>query len=328
MLPKRFSLFICLFIGLALISYRPTFATEEVIEGTANPNALPITAEEKAVLAKLTYPANMEASVYAREPMVQNPTAISMDESGRLFISETHRFDRGVEDNRRNIPWLIEDFAIQNTTERRSMYAKHAMRKGVGYFTKYDEKIRVIVDTDKDGRADKHEVFAEGFNDELDGTAAGVFAADGKVYFACIPNVWMLEDTDGDLKADKKESLQEGYGISVSISGHDLNGFKYGPDGRIYFSIGDRGYNLKTPDGRQLIQLNGGSVFRMEPDGSDLTEVHTGLRNPKEIAFDNYGNLFSVDNNADMKDLPRIVHVVEGGYSGWHRGHQHLHNFR
>jgi quinoprotein glucose dehydrogenase len=130
------------------------------------------------------------------------------------------------------------------------------------------------------------------------------------------------------LKADKRESLQEGYGISVSLSGHDLNGFSFGPDGRIYFTIGDRGYNLKTSDGRHLYDQYAGAIFRMEPDGSGLEVVHSGLRNPKEIAFDQYGSGFSVDNNADMGDKARLIYMVEGGDSGWHRGNQNLRNFR
>ncbi len=56
--------------------------------------------------------------------------------------------------------------------------------------------------------------------------------------------------------------------------------------------------------------------------------VHTGLRNPKEIAFDKFGNLFSVDNNADMGDKARVVDIVDGGFSGWNRGNQAFRNFR
>ncbi len=98
-------------------------------------------------------------------------------------------------------------------------------------------------------------------------------ALDGKIFFACIPNVWQLEDTNGELVADKRESLQEGYGICVSLSGHDLNGFALGPDNRIYFTIGDRAYNLKTKDGRHLYSQYEGAVFRMERDGSSLEVV-------------------------------------------------------
>jgi quinoprotein glucose dehydrogenase len=297
------------------------------IEGTANPNALPSADPEKALLSTIKYPKGMVAKLFAREPDVQDPTAISFDEQNRLYIAETHRFERGVEDNRRN-PWVADDYALESTADRLAMLKKYSTEKRpFSYFSKYSEVIRVIEDRDGDGKCDHAKVFADGFNDPLDGTGAGVMALDGKVYFACIPNVWMLEDTDGDLVADKRESLQEGYGISVSLSGHDLNGFALGPDNRIYFTVGDRAYNLKTKDGRHLYNQYEGAAFRMERDGSNLEVFHTGLRNPKEVAFDRFGNLFSVDNNADMGDEARVVDIVEGGYSGWQRGHQAFQKF-
>lgn len=298
------------------------------IEGTANPEKFPAKDPDKALLSTIQYPGEMTARVYAREPDALNVTAIAFDEQNRLYLSETHRFDRGIEDNRRNQHWLRDDIALTSTAGRLAMYRKHAEIKPLSYYTEHSDKIRVLIDEDGDGKMDKSQIYADGFNDPLDGTAAGIFAANGKVYFACIPHVWMLEDVDGDLKADKRESLQEGYGISVSLSGHDLNGFTFGPDGRIYFTIGDRGYNLKTADGRHLYDQYAGAIFRMEPDGSDLEVIHSGLRNPKEIAFDQYGSAFSVDNNADMGDKARVVYMVEGGDSGWHRGNQNLRNFR
>jgi len=300
--------------------------TDEKTEGTANPQPIPAQAEEKAILSTIQHPDGMVAKLFAREPDVQDPTAITFDEQNRLYIAETHRFERGVEDNRRN-PWVADDYKLTTTAERLEMYKKYADKKPLSYFTKYSEKIRVIEDRDGDGKADHATIFADGFNDPLDGTAAGIMALDGKIYFACIPHVWLLEDTTGDLKADKRESLQEGYGISVSLSGHDLNGFVLGPDNRIWFTIGDRGYNLKTKEGRHLYSQYEGAVFRMERDGSELEVVHTGLRNPKEIAFDRYGNLFSVDNEADMQDMARVVDVVEGAHSGWQRGHQAFQKF-
>ena len=298
------------------------------IEGTANPEKFPAKDPDEALLSTITYPAEMKAGVFARQPDILNATAICFDEQNRLYASETHRFDRGIEDNRRNQHWLRDEIALTSTAERLEMYKKHEKVKPLSYYKKYSDKIRVLEDTNGDGKADVSKIFADEFNDPLDGTAAGIMAANGKVYYACIPHVWMLEDTNGDLQADKRTSLQEGYGISVSLSGHDLNGFAFGPDGRVYFTLGDRGYNLKTADGRHLYDQYAGAIFRMEPDGSGLEVVHYGLRNPKEIAFDQYGEAFSVDNNADMGDKARIVHIVEGATSGWHRGNQNLRNFR
>jgi quinoprotein glucose dehydrogenase len=121
--------------------------------------------------------------LFAREPDVQDPTAITFDDQNRLYIAETHRFERGIEDNRRN-PWVADDYQITSTAERLEMLKKYADKfpdkKPMEYFTKYSEKIRVIEDRDGDGKCDHATVYAEGFNNPLDGTAAGVMALDGK----------------------------------------------------------------------------------------------------------------------------------------------------
>ena len=73
--------------------------------------------------------------------------------------------------------------------------------------------------------------------------------------------------------------------VRFSLSGHDMNGFALGPDGRIYGTIGDRGFNIVTREGVKYEYPDQGAVFRFDPDGSNFEVVHTGLRNPKEIAF-------------------------------------------
>ena len=93
---------------------------------------------------------------------------------------------------------------------------------------------------------------------------------------------------------------------------------------RIFFLTG---FYHTLPDGRVLADGMGGgrgAVFRMNPDGTELEVFATGVRNPQELAFDDYGNLFTGDNNGDGGDLARIVYLVEGGETGWAMPYQTL----
>ena len=177
--------------------------------------------------------------------------------------------------------------------------------------------IAIIVDDSSSMSAPK-----KGKGNDPDGIAAGVLTHGDEVTFACVPHLWRLVDTDGDGRADVRRSLSEGYGVNMGFFGHDLHGLIRGPDGRLYFSIGDRGFHVQTDDGRVLSDPKRGAVLRCEMDGSGLEVVATGLRNPQELCFDDFGNLFTGDNNGDGADKARWVHVIEGGDSGWRYAYQ------
>ncbi|MEM7391827.1 MAG: PVC-type heme-binding CxxCH protein, partial [Verrucomicrobiota bacterium] len=192
------------------------------------------------------------------------------------------------------------------------------------WFTNQVEQVRLVVDDDGDGKADGSTIFAGEFRDPLDGLASGVIARDGNVYLTSIPHLWLLKDEDGDGEAEVRKSLQYGFGVRTALLGHDLHGLVWGPDGKLYFSIGDRGYYLETKEGKVFHNPGSGAVFRCDPDGSNLEEFARGLRNPQELAFDQYGNLWTGDNNSDAGDRARLVYVVEGGETGWHMSYQTL----
>lgn len=258
---------------------------------------------------------------------IKSPTALTFDEKGNVYVAETHRFRHGIEDDRNHLYWYHDDLQAIKVEDRRALHKKWESKLSHEYMTEVSEVIRRLSDTDGDGKMDESKVFAEGFNDVLDGTAAGVFFYDGALYFACIPKIYKIFDKNGDGVSDKTEVVEEGFGVRISLSGHDLNGFTLGPDGRIYGTVGDRGFSMITKEGKTYHYPNEGALFRFDPDGTGFELVHTGLRNPKEIAFDTYGNAFTVDNNSDQGDAARVVYLVEGGDSGWQMEHQAMHTF-
>ncbi|MBC8127301.1 MAG: c-type cytochrome [Gloeobacteraceae cyanobacterium ES-bin-144] len=256
-----------------------------------------------------------------------SPTALAFDSQGRILITETHRFGKGVQDDRSHLYWYLDDLAAKTTRDRRALHQKWYEKLPLADLTANSEIVQLYNAPTGDGMLEKPKVFADGFNDVLDGTAAGVFEYEGTIYLGCIPKLLMLRDTNGDGKSDERKTIEEGFGVRISLSGHDLNGFTLGPDGRIYGTIGDRGFSLTTKEGVVNDYPNQGAVFRFEPDGTHFEVIHTGLRNPKEIAFDALGYPFTVDNNSDQNDAARIVYIVEGGDSGWEMEHQTMFSF-
>lgn len=298
-----------------------TSLAEEPLTTTGLPDG---TKAAQAQIAGFKVPTGMKVELFAAEPQLYSPVAIGLDERGRVFVAEEFRFNRGTEENRTRPFFLEDDLQIKTLDDRLAMYRKYAdkFEGGMDWFRKYTDQVRLLEDADGDGRADKSTVFAGGLNDTLDGLAAGVIARDGDVYLTNIPHLWRLRDEDRDGVAEKREKLLTGFGVNAGFLGHDLHGLVWGPDGRLYFSVGDRGFHVKTKEGTTLATPRRGAVFRCEPDGTKLEVVHIGLRNPQELAFDDLGNLFADDNNCDKGDHSRLVLIVPGGDSGWNMAYQ------
>ncbi|MBB3205155.1 quinoprotein glucose dehydrogenase [Rhodopirellula rubra] len=262
--------------------------------------------------------------LFAAEPDVANIVALDVDSHGRVYVCESFRQDRGVTDNRgHDETWLLADLAAR-TVQDRIDYHKRLLGEGAAAYAQQEDRIRRLVDRDGDGKADESTIFADGFSALEEGTGAGILAHGDHVYYTCIPKLWRMTDANNDGIADEQSVMSDGYGVRVAFRGHDLHGLTMGYDGRLYFSIGDRGFHVATPDGRVLSNPAEGAVFRCELDGSDLRVFAHGLRNPQELAFNDYGDWFTVDNNSDSGDKARVVALLEDGDSGWRMHYQYL----
>lgn len=287
-----------------------------------NPYVAAASDEAQNAIKRFRVPKGFKVDLFAAEPLLANPVAFHIDEQGRFFVVETFRLHEGVTDIRGHMNWLNDDLASKSVEDRVAMMRKYEGAR-ISKYAQESDRLRLVVDTDGDGRADKASVFSEGYSNIPDGLAAGVLARKGDVYLANIPDLWVLRDNDGDGVADVKKSLHHGFGVRVGFIGHDLHGLRFGPDGKLYFSIGDRGASIKTKQG-VVDNPETGAVYRCNPDGSELEIFAYGLRNPQELAFDQYGNLFTGENNSDGGDPARWVYLVEGGDSGWRIGFQFI----
>ncbi len=326
--------------GTGTNGFRPLVKDER----PAAPLLAPANGEGQARIKQFKIAPGLKVDLWAAEPMLANPVAFSVDEQGRVWTSETYRYRTSVLDIRNYMFMLEDDLASHSLEDRLANIRKWFGPDGEKELSRETEVIRLLEDTHHTGKADKSTVVVDGLNSPLDGIASGILARYGQLWFTDIPSVWRFSpgSTTRDAKPaptvvpsplasrpkvhldgfEAKELLR-GWGVRFSFTGHDLHGLKFGPDGRLYFSVGDRGTHVVTQEGNVIDLPDEGAVFRCEPDGSRLEVFAHGLRNPQELAFDEYGNLFTGDNDSDQGDRERWEYVVEGGDYGWRVGYQH-----
>jgi len=195
---------------------------------------------------------------------------------------------------------------------------------------KAGDRILVVEDQDGDGVSDKQTVFFQGH--EVD-SALGICVlptASGKgtrVLVSCAPNVWIFTDDDGDLKADKKELLFTKAGDPQHD--HSTHTFVFGPDGKLYWNVGNTGHRVCDKDGKPIIDMAGhevndggkpyrhGMAFRCNPDGSEFEVLGHNFRNNYELTVDSFGTVWQSDNDDDGNQGVRINYVMEGGNFGY-----------
>ncbi len=195
----------------------------------------------------------LEITLWAAEPDVVDPVALCWDAAGRAFVAEC-----------RDYPY------------------------GVGPDGKIGSTIRLLEDTDRDGKPDKATVFARDLSYVTSVTPwrDGVLAANA-------PDLTFLKDTDGDGVADERETILTGFqrGVSDSL----FNSLRYGLDHRIHGANGGNGGSLSSPRRPGEILALGNDDFALNPDTGAVER--TGRSGGGfGLVFDDFGRVFTTYN--------------------------------
>lgn len=277
----------------------------------------------------------LSIKIWGVDSLVADPVSIDVDDDGTLYYIRTIRQKNSEFDIRGHREWEIESIKLKTVEEKRA-FLRHELSpenskrnewladlNGDGShdwkdLTLQKERVYRVSDTSGDGVADVSDLLIEDFNDEITDAAGGILKNGNDLYVGVAPDLWKFSDEDADGSLEKKESLSHGYGIHVGFSGHGMSGIELGPDGRIYWQIGDIGFSAIGKNGEKWEHPNSGVIVRSEPDGSNFEVFAYGNRNTHEFAFDQYGNLISEDNDGDHPgERERIVYIVDGADLGW-----------
>jgi putative membrane-bound dehydrogenase-like protein len=217
---------------------------------------------------KFKVPKGFEVRLFASEPEVVNPVAMTWDERGRLWVLELYEYPKGAP-------------------------------KG----QKGRDRIKILEDTDADGKADKVTVFADGYS-----LATGLALGNGGVYLGVAPDFLFLEDTNGDDKADKTTVLKTGFGMEDR---HELlNGFAWGPDGWLYMTHGvfthSKVRDPNDPDGFG-VQVDA-ALARYHPRTKKFEVFADGTSNPWGVDWNERGDAF-----VSACVIHHLFHMAPGG---------------
>lgn len=195
--------------------FRSTIKTITTVVILAGLTCLPALAQlnPQAGLEALTPADGLAVTLFAAEPVLINPTCMDIDAQGRVWVCE------GV------------NYRLFNQPKTRDN----------------GDRIRVLEDTDGDGVCDKATTF---YQDESLRAPMAIAVLGDRVYVGMSPDLFYLRDTDGDGVADEKTTVLSGF--SNEDHDHTLHGIMYGPDNKLYYTVGDRGLEVTDKSGHTV----------------------------------------------------------------------------
>ena len=260
--------------GLALMLVIP-FAFAQIPLPTDAPK--PLTPGESAAAFKL--PEGFRMEMIASEPLIASPSGVCWDARGRLFVSELHGY---------NLEGQLDIEELNKTgkldTQVRRVQADEKCKKAAvsGTFG----VVKLLTDTDGDGRMDKSVVWGKNLP-----PVYGMVAARAGVILACAPQIIYLADRDGDGQAEVQETLFTGFPVGALERG--INAPQWGADGWIYFGCGHGGGRITGPYLKQPVELPR-TDFRIRADGTAIEPV-TGSTATFGFALSETGDRFTID---------------------------------
>ena len=284
----------------------------------------------------------LDLSLWAPEQLLVDPVAIDLDPDGTMYVTSTTRNNMPL-DIRSHQDWMATVHTLRSMADLRAFYRKVMApanseknrwitdlnqdgSRDIRDLTLMKERIYRIRDTDGDGRADQSQIAFEGFNEDpaFDILGGVLTQPGGDVIVGVPPGVYRLHDSNGDGVFDKRTTVAEGFNTHPAFGGHGVSGVTVGPDGRLYWEVGDIGLHVVDKAGKTWTLPNQGAVLRSELDGSGFEVFATGIRNLQEFSFDDRGNLISVDNDGDHQgEAERLVYLPFGSDSGWRSNWQY-----
>ena len=277
----------------------------------------------------------LELALWASDSLVQDPVSISVAPNGQIYYASSKRLTNSEFDIRGHRDWMVASISFQTVEDRRAFlrktfadenedskkFLKDLNEDGVRDWkdlTVEKEEIWFVEDKSGNGFADRAQMYIQDFSEEITDLANGVEYHNGEVYISVGPDLWRTKDDDGDGIADWTQSISHGFAVHIGFGAHGMSGVTTGPDGRIWWGIGDIGMNVIDKEGKQWKYPNRGVVVRSEPDGSNFEVFAMGVRNTHEFVFDKLGNVISVDNDGDHSgERERLVYLIEGSDTGW-----------
>jgi putative membrane-bound dehydrogenase-like protein len=230
------------------------------VEPAVNPDALPRTEPvppDRAV-ATCDVRAGFRLELMAAEPLIEDPVAMVFDEAGRLYVVE-----------------------MRDYSERRD--------ENLG-------RVKLLEDTDGDGRYDRASIFAEGL-----AWPTGIACWDGGVFVMASPELLYFKDTDGDRKADVHQLIFTGFGNQVkNLNVQALpNSLQWGPDQRIHGALGGNASVVQNfaRFGSPKVELRGRD-FSFDPRKMDLRPESGGGQ--FGMTFDDYGRKYVCTNSRHL----------------------------